>query len=108
MASALPASEYIMGGHIVAACAELTATDMSSPATTADATAAPSKKATKGNQKTATEKPEFVRFVQTFMGWRPKTAVPPPTFRECSGSLWNMIRCPRLRGFQISVKDKLT
>src|SRR5580692_11778849 len=57
-----PAEKHGLICLIAAAGAELTAIQgMSSPAPTAGATAAPSKKASIVREKTATEKPEFVR-----------------------------------------------
>jgi CRISPR-associated protein Csb1 len=102
------ASEYIMGGHVVAAGAELAAIQStSSPAVTADATT-PSKKVTKGRQKTSTEKPEFVRFVQRFMGMTTKDRCPAANVPRMFRLAMEYDPLSLLHGFQISVKDKLT
>jgi CRISPR-associated protein Csb1 len=109
------ASEYIMGGHIVKVGAELNAIQsMNSPAATADAATAdaapaPTKKTAKGKQKkTAKEKPEFVRFVQSFMGMTTKDRCPAANVPRMFRLAMEYDPLALLHGFQISVKDKLT
>jgi CRISPR-associated protein Csb1 len=94
---------------IVQAGAELNAIQsMSSPAGTADAAPAPPKKTAKGKQKTAKEKPEFVRFVQSFMGMTTKDRCPAANVPRMFRLAMEYDPLALLHGFQISVKDKLT
>ena len=103
------ASEYIMGGHIIQAGAELKAIEsMNAVAPTADAAAAPPKKTAKGKQKTTGGKPEFVRFVQSFMGMTTKDRCPAANVPRMFRLAMEYDPLALLHGFQISVKDKLT
>jgi len=103
------ASEYIMGGHIVQDGAELKAIQsMNSPAAIADAATAPPKKTAKGKQKTVNGKPEFVRFVQSFMGMTTKDRCPAANVPRMFRLAMEYDPLALLHGFQISVKDKLT
>ena len=103
------ASEYIMGGHIIQAGAELTAIQsMNAGASTTDAAPAPATKSAKVKQKTAGGKPEFVRFVQSFMGMTTKDRCPAANVPRMFRLAMEYDPLALLHGFQISVKDKLT
>jgi CRISPR-associated protein Csb1 len=102
------ASEYIMGGHIVQAGAELTAIQSLPVAASTDAAPTPATKTAKPKQKATGGKPEFVRFVQSFMGMTTKDRCPAANVPRMFRLAMEYDPLALLHGFQISVKDKLT
>ncbi len=98
------ASEYIMCGHVQAG-KELTGIQTKSAEAVAPATG--KKKAVK-EPKTGTEKPEFVRFVQSYMGMTTKDRCPAANVPRMFSLAMEYDPLSLLHGFQISVKDKLT
>jgi len=102
------ASEYIMGGHVVQEGPELDAIR-----TTADAAANATgngmeKKGAGREQKREGRKPDFVRFVQSFMGMPTKDRCPASNVPRVFQLAMEYDPLSLLHGFQISVKDKLT
>jgi CRISPR-associated protein Csb1 len=113
------ASEYIMGGHIISPGPELDAIK----SIKLDEAKAPSKKALSGTKaankkkasnspdagkEPATGKPEFVRFVQSFMGMTSKDRCPASNVPRIFRLAMEYDPMSLLHGFQVSVKDKLT
>jgi len=98
------ASEYIMSGEVVQPGAELSAIQGMAD-TTDEAPAAKGKKAPKAK---AGGKPEFVRFVQSFMGMTTKDRCPAANVPRIFQLAMEYDPLALLHGFQISVKDKLT
>jgi CRISPR-associated protein Csb1 len=98
-----------MGGHVVQAGAELSAIQsMNSPAANVDAATTPPKKPAKKKQKIASDNPEFVRFVQSFMGMTTRDRCPAANVPRMFRLAMEYDPLALLHGFQISVKDKLT
>jgi CRISPR-associated protein Csb1 len=103
------ASEYIMGGHVVHDGPELKAIKGLKPtAATTDADPAQAGKGAKKKAATSHGKPEFVRFVQSFMGMTTKDRCPAANVPRMFRLAMEYDPLALLHGFQISVKDKLT
>jgi CRISPR-associated protein Csb1 len=103
------ASEYIMSAHVIHSGIELSGIEsMNSAATITDASAAPVKKVAKKKAATSNGKPEFVRFVQSFMGMTTKDRCPAANVPRMFRLAMEYDPLALLHGFQISVKDKLT
>jgi CRISPR-associated protein Csb1 len=103
------ASEYIMSGHVVHSGIELSGIQsMNLVPAIADVTPAPAKKGAKKKSPTSDGKPEFVRFVQSFMGMTTKNRCPAANVPRMFRLAMEYDPLALLHGFQISVKDKLT
>ena len=102
------ASEYIMGGHVVHDGPELKAMRLTSVAATTDSNPAQVGKGAGKKAATTSGKPEFVRFVQSFMGMITKDRCPAANVPRMFRLAMEYDPLALLHGFQISVKDKLT